>query len=75
MNPMWALLALDLLDTIVTLMKRGKESAAEIEIVRAKVRQMIVEDRDPEPEELRVLALKSRLLSIRLKAARDSARE
>lgn len=75
MNPMWALLALDLLDTLATLLKRGSEAREEVETVRAKVRQMILEDRDPTPEELRELALKSRLLTIRLLAARDSARE
>lgn len=74
MNPMWALVALDLLDTLAVLLERGSEAAAEIEVTRAKVQQMVAEERDPTPEELGVLALRSRLLTIRLRRARDKAR-
>jgi len=73
MNPMWALVALDLLDTLVVLMERGDAAKAEIEATRAQVQEMVAEEREPTPDELRALALKSRLLSIRLKAAREKA--
>lgn len=74
MNPMTILMILELLDTFAVLLASLPEAKARYDAVRAKVEQMVEEDRDPTPEELDELEAEAGVLSARLKAARDRAR-
>jgi hypothetical protein len=66
MNQVTLLLLIDLIDLAYVAATAGVSAFANYEAHSAKVRQMIVEGRDPTPEELAELSNTTKLLQARL---------